>query len=112
MISDFLKIILPLLLVLVIIFVSGLLIRRLNKSVSGQPTLLSLRATLPLGPRERIVLLEVAGQWLVLGITPGQINTLLNLPAQTISDHHTTPAASDNPAKSWLERHLQARHEN
>ena len=29
-----------------------------------------------LGPRERIVLLEVGEEWLVIGVVPGQIRTL------------------------------------
>ena len=33
-------------------------------------------ATLPLGTRERIVLIDAGGQQLLLGITPTQINTL------------------------------------
>lgn len=33
-----------------------------------------------LGPRERIVLVEVGEQWLVIGIVPGQIRTLHRLP--------------------------------
>lgn len=42
------------------------------------------------GQRERVVVVEVAGQWLVLGVTPQQINTLHTLPAQT----STAPAAN------------------
>lgn len=33
-----------------------------------------------LGPKERIVLVEVEEQWLVIGIVPGQIRTLHTLP--------------------------------
>ncbi|MDR2188564.1 MAG: flagellar biosynthetic protein FliO [Azonexus sp.] len=33
-----------------------------------------------LGPRERIVLLEIGEEWLVVGIVPGQIRTLHRLP--------------------------------
>jgi len=33
-----------------------------------------------LGPKERIVLVEVEDEWLVIGIVPGQIRTLHTLP--------------------------------
>lgn len=33
-----------------------------------------------LGPRERIVLIEVGENWLVIGIVPGQIRTLHRMP--------------------------------
>lgn len=34
------------------------------------------------GTRERVVVVEVAGNWLVLGVTASQVNTLHTLPAQ------------------------------
>lgn len=35
-----------------------------------------------LGARERVVVVEVAGTWLVLGVSASQVNTLHTLPAQ------------------------------
>lgn len=35
---------------------------------------------LPLGPRERILLVELGDTWLVVGVTPGQMRTLHVLP--------------------------------
>jgi len=32
------------------------------------------------GARERVVLIEVAGQWLVVGVAPGQVRSLATLP--------------------------------
>lgn len=37
-----------------------------------------------LGGKERIAVIEVGGQCLVLGVAPGSITTLTTLPAQTI----------------------------
>jgi flagellar protein FliO/FliZ len=37
-------------------------------------------ASFPLGTRERIVLIEVTGRFLVLGVTPQRIDLLLELP--------------------------------
>lgn len=34
-----------------------------------------------LGPRERVVVLEVAGRWLVVGVSPGQMTALGEVPA-------------------------------
>jgi flagellar protein FliO/FliZ len=54
-----------------------------------------------LGPRERLVLVEVGDSWLVIGIVPGQIRTLHTLPkgAQLPldSDHQSSPTFA-----SWL----------
>lgn len=37
---------------------------------------------LNLGGRERVILLEVGEQWLVVGVTPGHISTLATMPRQ------------------------------
>ncbi len=52
-----------------------------------------------LGPKERIVLVEVADSWLVVGIVPGQIRTLHTLPKgeSAPAAESTTPAFGD-----WL----------
>lgn len=38
-----------------------------------------------LGPRERIVLIEVGDTWLVIGLVPGQIRTLYKMPKGELS---------------------------
>ena len=54
-----------------------------------------------LGPRERIVLLEVGQQWLVIGIVPGQIRTLHRLDKDSLpTDAALAPA--DKPFAQWL----------
>jgi len=53
-----------------------------------------------LGPKERIVLVEVEDNWLVIGIVPGQIRTLHTLPKGSAS----VQAGSDQgaPFAEWL----------
>jgi flagellar protein FliO/FliZ len=52
-------------------------------------------ATSSLGPRERIVLVEVGDTWLVLGITSQSINTLHSMPAGSIHlESAVSPAAT------------------
>lgn len=53
-------------------------------------------ATSALGPREKIVLIEVGDTWLVLGMTAQSINTLHSMPAGSIELEKT-----DNPAASF-----------
>ena len=56
------------------------------------------------GTRERVVIVEVAGQWLVLGVAPGQVRPLaqmarpLDAPAENVAHGEKPPFAA------WLER--------
>lgn len=52
------------------------------------------------GPRERVVIVEVADTWLVLGVAPGQVRSLHTLPKQTLPEE---TAASPRFA-DWLAR--------
>lgn len=71
----------PLLVVLALIGVVAWLLQRFCGQVIGRNALLTIHAAISVGRRERVVLVEVAGQWLVLGVTPGTISALHILPA-------------------------------
>jgi flagellar protein FliO/FliZ len=68
---------------------------------------MTVKASLSVGPRERVVLLEVAGQWLVIGVSSGQINSLLNLPAQSSDESENLIQDKAGFAQSWLEKYRQ-----
>jgi flagellar protein FliO/FliZ len=52
-------------------------------------------ASSALGPREKIVLIEIGDTWLVLGMTSSSINTLHSMPAGSIElDEIQNPAAN------------------
>lgn len=83
-----------LLIVLGLIFALAWVARRAGwqrRAAGGVVTVVSSTAV---GTRERVVVVEVAGQWLVLGVTPQQVTTLHTLPAQP----GAAPAAGDAAA--------------
>lgn len=53
-----------------------------------------------LGPRERIVLLEIGNEWLVVGIVPGQIRTLHRMEKGSLQP--ADQAAGEKPFAQWL----------
>ena len=56
-----------------------------------------------LGPRERLVLVEVGDTWLVIGLVPGQIRTLHQLPKGTEPKlAEATNGTADAPFTQWL----------
>jgi flagellar protein FliO/FliZ len=72
--------VLALLLVLALIVGLGWLLKRLPGSGFRPPEGMKLVASLSLGARERVVVVEVNGQQLLLGVSAGGISTLHVLP--------------------------------
>ena len=70
------QIIFSLLLVLAAIVLVGWLLKRMNVAQQNTGNLLKVLGAVPIGQRERIVLVEVNDTCLVVGIGPGQIRTL------------------------------------
>ena len=68
----------------------------------------------PVGPRERVVLVEVAGKVLVLGVAPGRVNTLHSVDAEQLnSAAATTEPTADTGGfatrlKAMVEAHKHA----
>jgi flagellar protein FliO/FliZ len=63
-------------LVVVVIFAIAWAMRRMVPGAGGGTGALRVLAALPLGPRERLLLVEAAGKQLLLGVTAQQVNTL------------------------------------
>lgn len=55
-----------------------------------------------LGPRERIVLVEIGDDWLVIGIVPGQIRTLHRMGKGTPLAPDVAAGEADKPFAQWL----------
>lgn len=52
-------------------------------------------STLSLGPRDRVIMLEVDDTWLVVGVNAGGMTTLHTLPAKAEAGLHDTPVRPD-----------------
>lgn len=65
-----------LLLVVGLIFLMGYLMRRVGPLAPQGGQHIRLISSLPLGPRDRLLLVDVGGKQLLLGASPGRINTL------------------------------------
>lgn len=81
---------------LLLILLAGWLFRRLGFAPQTRNSkLLTLRASCQVGQRERVVVVEVEGSWLVLGVTAQQITPLHSLPAPPCDGETTaqTPPA-------------------
>ena len=66
---------------------TAFLLRKLNGGRAfGQSGPMRIVGQLMISTRERVVLLEVGDQWIVVGVVPGQIKTLHTLPKGVMPD--------------------------
>ncbi|MEO8022688.1 flagellar biosynthetic protein FliO [Polaromonas sp.] len=68
--------------VLALIFLCGWAARRLGLRQSGSGRLLKVVSSAMVGQRERVVVVEIGGSWLVLGVAAGQVRALHTMPAE------------------------------
>lgn len=92
--SSLLRVIIGLVLVVAAILVSAWLAKRAGLTQRGGGNLLKQVASLPIGARQSIVVVEVDNTWLVVGVSPNQISTLHTLPAGQLPEGSPLPAAA------------------
>jgi len=79
--------------VLLLILFAAWLVRKLGLAPATKPSQrLKIQASCSVGQRERVVVVEVEGTWLVLGVTPQHITPLHTLPAPP-AEQQVQPAA-------------------
>ncbi len=72
-----------LLLVLAVIGAAAWLLRRFAANPGAGAGAIKVIAGAAVGQRERVVLVEIGGIWLVLGVAPGRVNALHSMPKAT-----------------------------
>ena len=97
-----------LLLVLALVIAAAWALRRIGHvpGLSNQ-AIRTIGAT-SVGTRERVVLLEVSGAWILVGVAPGQVRSLATLPKGDLplAPHSTTAP----PFAQWLQRFTDRTH--
>ena len=104
------QIVFSLILVLGLVVLVAWLMKRINLPQQGAASLLKVISGVGVGPRERIVLVEVNDTWLVVGVAPGQVSTLHTMPKGKLP---TQPAHSfgnaDGKFQMWLKQMVEKR---
>ena len=94
-------------LVLVLILALAWLAKRTGVGRAAIGGALRIVADKSVGARERVVVVEIAGQWLVLGVAPGQVRTLTQMARPEHSGVETINSSTKPPFAAWLERALK-----
>ncbi|MEJ8811098.1 flagellar biosynthetic protein FliO [Variovorax ureilyticus] len=91
--------------VLGLIFLCAWLARRFGLQRFNGGNVVKVVSSSNIGQRERVVVVEVGGNWLVLGVTHSQINTLHTLPAQAMpQDPVAANAAALKPIELFAQK--------
>jgi flagellar protein FliO/FliZ len=87
------QLVLGLLLVVGLIFVLAWVLRRVQRIGPGNAQVIELVGSRALGPRDRLVLVQVGEEQILLGITPGRITPLhvLKQPVEVAQTQTATP---------------------
>lgn len=106
--TGLLQIFLALSFVIALMLVAAWLFKRIGPIANGHLLQMRVIGGLNIGNREKIMVVEVADQWLVLGVTAQNINTLATLPKQEIPSTETNQAVPNSFA-DWLKKNLDKR---
>ena len=94
-----------LIIVIGLIFACGALLKRFGPYKNRGGRSLDIIASQSLGPRERVVVIEVEDTWLVLGVAPNSVNTLHTMPAgeRPAPDDKGRPATNPSFSEAFAE---------
>ncbi|QLG86793.1 flagellar biosynthetic protein FliO [Chitinibacter bivalviorum] len=104
--GSLLQVLFALALVLGLIVAAAWLMRRFSLVPGGAGGQLRVVSGVMVGPRERVVIVEIQQSWLVLGVTSGQVNLLhtLDKPEGVVTPTPAAPAFAQ-----WLQTAIEKR---
>lgn len=109
--GSLLQVLLGLALVLVLMAGAAWLLKRMGVSGGGAGNVAKVIGGVSVGNRERVVVIEVADQWIVVGVAPGRVNALSTMPRQDIV--LAAPEAQGTKTfATWLKQTIEKRNGN
>lgn len=101
-----LKMIVGLMIVLAVMALITWALKRMVLDAKSQQSIVRIVGGVSVGSRERVVVVEVANRWIVVGVAPGQVNGIANFDMGNVS--LTENAISDNKLNASLSVHPQS----
>jgi flagellar biosynthetic protein FliO len=105
MTTEYFGALMPVLMILALFVLIALLFQRLGKKTYVKSGLLSIQENVPIGANERLVLVEIADKWILLGVTTGSINTLMTLDSPPTIVNKQTNHSSMIINSSWFKKY-------
>jgi flagellar protein FliO/FliZ len=105
--GNLMQVLFGLIAVLALMALAAWLLRRFNVAKGLGGASIRVIGAVSVGNRERVVVVEVADQWIVVGVAPGSVNALTTMPRQeTGVDEAPAPARNFS---SWLAHTIEKR---
>ncbi|HQN64419.1 MAG TPA: flagellar biosynthetic protein FliO [Methylophilus sp.] len=99
--GSMLKMVLGLAVVLAVMALVSWAVKRMLPGAMGQQSAIRIVGGVSVGSRERVVVLEVADRWIVVGVAPGQVNGIANLEVgETMLSEQLASHVPSNPSQS------------
>ncbi len=106
--GNLLQVLLGLIVVLALMAGAAWMLKRMGVAGAGASNVARVVGGVSVGNRERVLVVEIADQWIVVGVAPGRVNALSTMPRQdlpTATQH--MPDAKNFAA--WLKQTLDKR---
>jgi flagellar protein FliO/FliZ len=105
------KVLFGLLIVLAMMAASAWMLKRFGIAKAAAGSTVKIVGGVSVGNRERVLVVEVGGQWIVVGVAPGRVNSLATMPRQEqVILAEAEPAAKNFSA--WLKQTIDRRNAN
>jgi flagellar protein FliO/FliZ len=104
------KMVVALALVLGVIAVVAWLFRKITPIGQGQGSVARIVGGVSVGTRERVVVIQVADRWLVVGVAPGRVNAIADMQAGSLTDIEVGGAdgpLTAHPFAKWLKKSIE-----
>ena len=86
-------------------------LKRMGMTGAGGSSVAKVVGGVSVGNRERVVVVEVGEQWIVVGVAPGRVNALSTMPRQETLPV-TTEADNTKNFATWLKQTIDKRNGN
>ncbi|MDE2428284.1 MAG: flagellar biosynthetic protein FliO [Burkholderiales bacterium] len=87
------------------------IMKRIGPITSNNSVPLKIVGGISVGNRERVMIVEVADQWLILGVTANNISNLGTMPKQESILQSSTGTKAAGQFGDWLKRTVEKRHD-
>ena len=109
--GSLLQVLVGLVIVLALMAGAAWILKRMGVAGGGPNNVAKVIGGVSVGNRERVVVVEIADQWIVVGVAPGRVNALSSMPRQEhMAITEETPGAKNFAA--WLKQTIDKRNGN